>query len=211
MYDYSEDNEEKEKFILGYTFTADDITVNLASKRKYYVPNNKENILKLNKKMEKQVKCAHVRIMPYYKYAFASSFLLLITSFINIIYSKNFFCIILCIISAMVLLFSIYEYYLYVCKKIHLNKHIYFLENKAFINENLKICNKMFLNLSISTTRIIKDAIEENKKSSKGKLTINNINTLSIKELRIIKDNITNYIEFEFDENNENLKKLNKK
>ena len=197
MYDYSENENSRKKFILNYKKNGNQLIVKFANGVRITMPYTKDNEEKLLKKMEDQVK-NYPKLIKKYKNILRNFKKIGITSTILFILSlvliylwpyevKIFWVCIQWFIDFFSGLISFYSADII----IEMNKNIkdlekckFFIEEKEFLNSNIKMNENILHKVSHKTKKMVNNA------QSSEVFTINTISDFSLKDLKRIRDYI---------------------
>ena len=204
MKDYSKSLEERREFILSYEIKDEQIIIKLAKGKHYPIPYTEENLKKVDERMKAQVKKADIseqahafsrlkKAMIKVRAVLSVTAGILFGIFVPNLSTALLACVIYGICSV-VIFTGIEAIALRNSKKIDLEKSKFFLENEGEINANL---NKPNVLLNVGRKTVAK--VEEVKASGKP-FKINDIDKLSLKDLKQLKANIDRIMSFGFDE-----------
>lgn len=190
MKDYTNNIEDAKKFILNFKENKDDIIVYLASKEEYQIPNTIENKNRLLDIMENQLKDYEDDNLLMEANSLKTTgdvakimFLILLALFIFVPALTNVF---VATVITLIGCFNIIKDK-QLCKILKIidekEKNRYFIDNKIEINEWLKN-NNIRKNVSKKVDNVIKNELKKDNTN----LDINNIDKLSINDLKRIKN-----------------------
>ena len=198
MKDYSLNSEDKKKYIKNYKPKNGKIIIKFANRKKHRVLYTKENIQKIESKMEEQAKEAKVKSLTpleeTLKMGCPLALPLTITNFMdNKGFSSGF---LFGVVIAGSIIFPT-KYINCIVKEKDIEKLHYFLDYKKELNDSIINDINIIQNVSKKATRVIKTQLFNQEKP----LNINNIDKISLKDLRTIKENIDEYSLVEVNEN----------
>ena len=191
MKDYSEDQKQAKQYILSYKIKDGKIISKLASGEVYIIPYNEKNEEAIKNIMEKQAeKAQSYNFNPRKKLSVLSP-VLFFTSGGNIVYLCT------CLVSIGVSTLMTIDI---MNTKTDIKKLEYYLLNKTELNENLvnSKSENMILNISKKASKEIKHQIKEDKEP----ITLNNIDSYSLKDLKALKSNLERIETFGIEETN---------
>lgn len=198
MKDYSLNSEDKKKYIKNYKHKNDKIIIKFANRKKRPVLYTKENIQKIESKMEEQARKAEVKpLTPLEETLIMGCPLALPLTITNFMDNKDFSSgFLFGAVATGSIIFST-KYINCIVKEKDIEKLHYFLDYKKELNDSIINDINMIQNVSKKATHIIKAQLFNQEKP----LNINNIDKISLKDLRTIKENIDEYSLVEVNEN----------
>ncbi len=187
MKDYSLNYEDKKRYIKNYKHKKDKIIIKFANRKKRPVLYSKENIQKIESKMEEQARKAEVKpLTPLEETLIMGCPLALPLTVTNFMDNAKFSTGLLFGLTIVGSIIFPSKYLMCFIKENDIEKLHYFLEYKKELNANINNDVNMLLNVSKKATRIIKAQLSNKKEP----ININNIGKYSLKDLRTIKENI---------------------
>lgn len=187
MKDYSLNSEDKKKYIKKYKPKKGKIIIKFANRKKDFVSNTEENKQKIESKMEDQARKAEVKPLTPFEETFTMILpLTLPWTLTNLIDNKSFSSGFLFGLAITGSIIYPSKYINCMIKEKDIEKLHYFLDYKKELNDSIINDIDMLQNISKKATRIIKKQLYKQEKP----LNINNIDKISLKDLKAIKENI---------------------
>ena len=197
MKNYSLNSDEAKKFILSYKIDNGKIIAKLASGELYIIPYSEKNEKTVISIMEKQARQAKPKSLNATDETIAVAMPSLLFLFIGVFVSNGgWFYSIPIAFTTVGTIYYLAKPIKNAIKKRDIKKLNYFLDHKEELNENVEKSRNMKLGIS---KRVFKE-IEVQKSENKQPFTINNIDNYSLKDLKILKENIERISSFGFDE-----------
>ena len=199
MKDYSEDQKQAKQYILSYKIKDGKIISKLASGEVYIIPYNEKNEEAIKNIMEKQAeKAQSYNFNPRKKLSqIVSSVIAVLSPVLFFTSGGNIVYLCTCLVSIGVSTLMTIDI---MNTKTDIKKLEYYLLNKTELNENLVNSNSenMILTISKNASKEIKHQIKEDKEP----ITLNNIDSYSLKDLKALKSNLERIEAFGIEETN---------